>query len=423
LKDWIPTALTIGNGNNNLLWRKIQFASITTARIRVTVSAASDGVARIAEVEAWTASSGSSAQLHWLVTDQLGTPRMILDQSGSLANVSRHDYLPFGEEIGANVGGRTTTQGYTLSDDLRQKFTGKERDNETGLDFFGARYYATVQGRFTTTDPTYFQFVMLVDPQRLNLYGYARNNPLKWVDPEGEQLYLRGNEDWLTTNVLHKMAGGQEEFDKYFDISDGQVVVRDGVDISNANEGIQELAGLATATENYVYFAGTDGGAVADLFKDTRNGNGKLNENGKRVSNFFTCGGDLKGGCGIQSGTTGRPMTDQPADLANGDTVFAVIAYNTNAVQKEVNPDFGKLSPVSDDVQMAQEAGKGQEVRPVSYFIHESTENQKFAAQGAGRMNYDEAHAYAIVREATIRKALNIGGGFAGANLNTTVRK
>ena len=41
---------------------------------------------------------GSSAQIHWLVTDQLGTPRMIVDQSGS---VSRHDYLPFGEELSA----------------------------------------------------------------------------------------------------------------------------------------------------------------------------------------------------------------------------------------------------------------------------------------------------------------------------------
>ena len=49
---------------------------------------------------AWT--SGSSVDLRWMITDQLGTPRMILDQSGSLANVSRHDYLPFGEELRDN---------------------------------------------------------------------------------------------------------------------------------------------------------------------------------------------------------------------------------------------------------------------------------------------------------------------------------
>src|SRR5205807_846040 len=89
--------------------------------------------------------SNSSAQLHWLVTDQLGTPRMVFDQSGSLATMSRHDYLPFGEELFAGTGGRTTAQGYSASDNVRQKFTLKERVIETGLDYFGARYYASTQ--------------------------------------------------------------------------------------------------------------------------------------------------------------------------------------------------------------------------------------------------------------------------------------
>jgi RHS repeat-associated protein len=103
----------------------------------------------------------SSANLHWLVTDQLGTPRMIFDQSGSLtvtnqsgqyvSGATRHDYLPFGEELGL-VGGRTTAQGYS-GDSTRQRFTGQERDGETGLDYFGARYYASAQGRFTSPDP------------------------------------------------------------------------------------------------------------------------------------------------------------------------------------------------------------------------------------------------------------------------------
>jgi len=67
---------------------------------------------------------------------------MIFDQTGSLTNVSRHDYLPFGEELSAGL--RSTTPGYTGSDNVRQKFTQKERDNETGLDYFGARYYARI---------------------------------------------------------------------------------------------------------------------------------------------------------------------------------------------------------------------------------------------------------------------------------------
>src|SRR6266850_1399038 len=64
--------------------------------------------------EALTTVTGGGVDIRWLVTDQLGTPRMIIDKTGALANVKRHDYLPFGEELLANAGGRTT--GYTNSD-------------------------------------------------------------------------------------------------------------------------------------------------------------------------------------------------------------------------------------------------------------------------------------------------------------------
>jgi RHS repeat-associated protein len=63
-------------------------------------------------------------------------------------------------------------------------FTGKERDAETGLDYFGARYMSAAQGRFTSPDiPLIDQHVH--DPQSWNLYAYGRNNPLKNVDPTG----------------------------------------------------------------------------------------------------------------------------------------------------------------------------------------------------------------------------------------------
>jgi hypothetical protein len=80
----------------------------------------------------------NTADLSWVVADQLGTPRMIFDKTGSLTNTKRHDYLPFGEEISA-FGGRTTTQGYN-PDALRQQFTSYERDL-TALDHAVNRYY------------------------------------------------------------------------------------------------------------------------------------------------------------------------------------------------------------------------------------------------------------------------------------------
>jgi RHS repeat-associated protein len=139
-------------------------------------------------LSAWNSSTGG-VDVRWLVSDQLGTPRMIFDQSGSLASMSRHDYLPFGEELFGGpptqpgVGGRTTTQGYS-GDSTRQKFTLKERDNETGLDYFGARYYGSTQGRFTSPDPLLSSGIP-AEPKSWNRYSYCLNAPLKYVDPQG----------------------------------------------------------------------------------------------------------------------------------------------------------------------------------------------------------------------------------------------
>jgi RHS repeat-associated protein len=124
--------------------------------------------------------------IEWLVTDQLGTPRMVFDKTGALASVKRHDYLPFGEEIFAGTGGRTTNQGYGAADTLRQQFTAEERDVETGLDYFIHRYYSSVQGRFTSTDPLMSRRTVF-NPQRWNRYSYVVNNPLKFVDLLGLQ--------------------------------------------------------------------------------------------------------------------------------------------------------------------------------------------------------------------------------------------
>ena len=144
-----------------------------------------DGFSRLTEIEAYApAEAGSANTIHWLVTDHLGTPRMVFDQTGELSNVKRHDYLPFGEELVAPTGGRSAAEGYASGDGARQQFTLKERDNETGLDYFLARYYSSTQGRFTSTDEP-FADQHLNDPQSWNLYVYTRNNPLRYIDPTG----------------------------------------------------------------------------------------------------------------------------------------------------------------------------------------------------------------------------------------------
>jgi hypothetical protein len=65
--------------------------------------------------------------------------RVVTKGDGSVK--ARYDYLPYGEELPASVGGRSAVAGYGGGDSTRQKFTAKERDSESGLDYFLARYY------------------------------------------------------------------------------------------------------------------------------------------------------------------------------------------------------------------------------------------------------------------------------------------
>jgi RHS repeat-associated protein len=161
--------------------------------------------------------------VEWMLADQLGTPRMMFDKTGALANVKRHDYLPFGEELMVNQGLRTTARGYGALDGVRQKFTLKERDNETGLDYFLARYYSSTQGRFISPDEftggpdEYYEFhdlasenptfyADLTDPQSLNKYQYCYNNPLLYIDLDGHQ----GVREWFR-NTLNGAASTVSE--------------------------------------------------------------------------------------------------------------------------------------------------------------------------------------------------------------------
>ena len=113
---------------------RLKRLTISTGNARyVKVQLIGTNYLSLAEVKVWGTTASPSSNVHWLVTDQLGTPRMIVDQAGTLASVKRHDYLPFGEELFAPVGGRTVAQGYASGDGVRQQVTSTERDTETGL--------------------------------------------------------------------------------------------------------------------------------------------------------------------------------------------------------------------------------------------------------------------------------------------------
>jgi RHS repeat-associated protein len=123
----------------------------------------------------------------YLTADHLGSTRLVVSAAGDVKK--RSDYVPFGEEIPSGWAGRGSdysTGLYPTStpDLVTQKFTGKERDAETGLDYFGARYFTGARGRFTSPDPL-MGSAQLTSPQTWNRYTYGINNPLRNTDPSG----------------------------------------------------------------------------------------------------------------------------------------------------------------------------------------------------------------------------------------------
>ena len=133
--------------------------------------------------------------------------------------------------------------------------TQKERDNETGLDYFNARYYASTQGRFTGADPLYIEIRRLPYPQAWNLYSYTRNNPLKYVDEDGLEVKVDcGASDGKifkqcveqTTTDLNNRKDAQFNVE----IKDGKLAVIGSVDASKLSKSEGELYKAITDPKN-----------------------------------------------------------------------------------------------------------------------------------------------------------------------------
>jgi RHS repeat-associated protein len=123
-------------------------------------------------------------------------PTLVTDNAGGLLNDS--DFYPYDSEVPI-----------TTADANHYKFTGKERDRESGNDYFGARYYSGAMGRFMSPDwsalPRAVPYASLENPQSLNLYGYAGNNPLSKTDPDGH-CYVDGESHGGVWCLLHTIG-------------------------------------------------------------------------------------------------------------------------------------------------------------------------------------------------------------------------
>ena len=137
--------------------------------------------------------------VHFQLADWLGTHRVQTDYLGQVEGSCQSQ--PFGDGM--------TCFGGVASD---HKFTGKERDTESGLDYFKYRYYASSMGRWMSPDPSGLTHAGVENPQSLNLYNYVGNNPLTRVDLDG--LCWKGFE-WAC-NLGHAIENGLQNLGQSF---------------------------------------------------------------------------------------------------------------------------------------------------------------------------------------------------------------
>jgi RHS repeat-associated protein len=215
--------------------------------------------------------------IEFLHVDALGSVRLVTDEAGGV--ISRHDYLPFGEEIPGD-GSRAGIPGYGESPTAPIRFTGKERDVETGLDYFGARYFSGAQARFTTVDPSR-ESADPENPQSWNRYTYALNNPLKYVDPDGQspkvviaiiKVAIKGGDVYSSVSGIVEAAG--TVFSTDASVGTGERLRATGsliAEISGASDAIKGVKAVSRIDDARDAAKAADRAGSAGKVVDTRN--------------------------------------------------------------------------------------------------------------------------------------------------------
>lgn len=213
-------------------------------------------------------SGATEGNLYFQLSDWLGSRRQQTDYAGN--PVLNFTNLPYGD--GQSVIPISTTD---IADATEHHFTGKERDAESGNDYFGARYYASTVGRFMSPDPAGPWAADVSDPQSWNFYAYARNNPLINVDLFGyDCVYLNDAGTGIDKNSIDTNSNSGECGDHGGYWVDGSFT-----------------SGTVYSNNNDVYLHGYDSstGQLTDSYSNvvTANGNSSINTDVFSGPNLF----------------------------------------------------------------------------------------------------------------------------------------
>jgi RHS repeat-associated protein len=203
--------------------------------------------------------------VHYAYSDWLGTKRYEAGPTGGYLNSWAS--LPFGDSL--------TQQVQFGPDATEQHFTGKEHDAESGLDYFGARYYQSQTGRWLLPDWSAVSvpvpYAVFTNPQSLNLYTYVGNNPVNVIDADGH------TGDGNTTTAAPWSAAAKCELDELADGCGGIPVV-DDASLSNPTNQVkatlqaqqlsaETLRALGLSTDLHVTAQEVVAGVLAQEFR------------------------------------------------------------------------------------------------------------------------------------------------------------
>ena len=207
---------------------------------------------QIGSVDVTWNGSISTYRKQYYIKDHLGSIRVSKGSDGTI--LSARNYFSYGE----------TQQEYINSSyNTKYKFTGKERDTETGLDYFGARFYNSELGRWYSVDP------MAAKYPGWSPYNYCMGNPVRVYDPDGMRIRIAtgeidadGNDIYLDYSAGMEYTGNNEFVKKAIDALNGM----------NFDMGAYVLSSLIESSEEYNFENKPSAKKGTIQFKETESG-------------------------------------------------------------------------------------------------------------------------------------------------------
>ncbi len=265
-------------------------------------------------------------------SDHLKTASIITDSAGTIKADS--DYYPWGGELQ-----------FVANDSNDYKFTGKKRDAETGLDYFGARYYSNGLGRWVSADwsatPVPVPYADLHDPQTLNLYQFVGGNPASKSDLDGH---------WPTAGDFGKWLDGKIQ--KFESSSFGRLYTRSVEQIDRSGNIFPDPLKSAHFVANTSQIGNATGNALGGNHTTLE----KVDAIAKDAKNTGLFILTVTGGAGIVKGVIGKLATEgssfeildgvrraKAADLVGKSTISGQVVDAEGAVGATQQLPVGKL--------------------------------------------------------------------------------